>query len=73
MSSGTDIGKQLARLGYRLVRVTGSHARYERDDGAPVTVPLHKELKRGTLASIVRTVAEQTGLPKAEVRRILLD
>lgn len=73
MVSGSHIARRLTKLGYSLVRVTGSHARYEREDGQAITVPLHRELKKGTFASIVRTVATQTGLGKEQVRRILLD
>jgi len=62
----------LEKLGYRRVRVTGSHAHYRRSDGRGITVPLHRELKKGTVAAIIRTVAEQTGLTREEVRRQLL-
>ena len=47
----------LERLGYEIVRTRGSHARLARQGRAPVTVPLHDELDRGTLRSILRTAA----------------
>ncbi len=45
----------LSRLGYRVARQRGSHVRLVCDGRTPVTVPLHKELDRGTLRSIIRT------------------
>ena len=44
----------LARLGYRRTRQKGSHVRLECPGRAPLTVPMHAELDRGTLRSILR-------------------
>lgn len=46
----------LERLGYRFVRQRGSHVIMGQAGRAPVTVPLHDELDRGTLRSIIRTM-----------------
>jgi predicted RNA binding protein YcfA (HicA-like mRNA interferase family) len=53
--SGSACIAALVKIGYRSVRQKGSHVRLERTGGSPVTVPLHSELDRGTLRSIIRT------------------
>ena len=51
--SGADVVKALERLGFLQMRQRGSHVVMRR--GAVGTVvPLHKELKTGTLAGILR-------------------
>jgi len=45
----------LRRLGYELARQKGSHVRLTCSGRAPVTVPMHRTLKRGTLKAILRT------------------
>lgn len=56
--AGAEIVKILERKGYRVVRTRGSHVRLYPPESLPqakkVTVPLHKELKLGTLAAIMR-------------------
>ncbi len=54
--SGKACIDALARLGYRAIRQKGSHVRLACHGRAAVTVPLHDELDRGTLRSILRTV-----------------
>lgn len=46
----------LESLGWRVVRVRGSHARLVLEDGTrPISVPLsQRELKRGTFQSILQ-------------------
>ena len=51
----------LERLGFVQVRQRGSHVVMRRG-GAGTVVPLHKELKTGTLAGIIR----QAGLTQDE-------
>jgi predicted RNA binding protein YcfA (HicA-like mRNA interferase family) len=53
--SGSACIAVLAKVGYRTVRQKGSHVRLECSGRPPVTVPLHGELDRGTLRSIIRT------------------
>ena len=63
MLSGGQVCAILANNGFREVRRRGSHAVMQRatDSGTvTVPVPLHKQLKTGTLRSIVR----QSGLPR---------
>ncbi|MEY4270781.1 MAG: hypothetical protein RLZZ58_1997 [Pseudomonadota bacterium] len=59
--SGADVVKMLERLGFEQVRQRGSHVVMRRG-GAGTVVPLHKELKTGTLAGIIR----QAGLTQDE-------
>lgn len=54
--SGGECLNALVRLGYVVIRQRGSHVRLNCEGRAPVTVPLHDELDRGTLRSILRTV-----------------
>jgi predicted RNA binding protein YcfA (HicA-like mRNA interferase family) len=68
--SGTDLSKALARLGYAVTRQVGSHMRLTRVAGQTehhLTTPRHKPLKIGTLNSILKDVAEQTGLSRREL------
>ena len=51
--SGADIVKALERLGFRQVRQRGSHVVLRRGSTGTV-VPLHREVKVGTLAGLLR-------------------
>jgi len=53
--SGADCVQALRKFGYEAARQHGSHVRMVGPGRAPVTVPMHKPLKRGTLRSILRT------------------
>ena len=56
--SGMEIIKILHKFGFETARQRGSHVRLERKiDGEIVklTVPLHQHLKKGTLASIIKS------------------
>ena len=54
--SGKEVVKRLERAGFVLVRHVGSHIilRRETRPKLTLTVPDHKELKRGTLKAILR-------------------
>jgi predicted RNA binding protein YcfA (HicA-like mRNA interferase family) len=52
--SGYECIRALESVGYRVLRQRGSHVRLVAGDRSPVTVPLHRELDRGTLRSILR-------------------
>ena len=64
--SGKEVCAILERHGYAEVRRRGSHIVMQRvsDDGSTTTVPVpdHKEVKKGTLQSIIR----QSGVPRSE-------
>jgi predicted RNA binding protein YcfA (HicA-like mRNA interferase family) len=51
--SGAEVIKALERLGFQQMRQRGSHVVMRRG-GAGAVVPLHKEIKTGTLAGIIR-------------------
>jgi predicted RNA binding protein YcfA (HicA-like mRNA interferase family) len=65
--SGRECIKTLGKFGYVLVRTRGSHARLECAGRTPVSVPLHDELDRNTLPSILKTV----NLSEEEFRALL--
>lgn len=51
--SGAEVVRALERLGFALARQRGSHVVMRRGNHGCV-VPLHREIKRGTLGGIVR-------------------
>jgi predicted RNA binding protein YcfA (HicA-like mRNA interferase family) len=51
--SGADVIRALERLGFERAAQKGSHVKLRRLDISCV-VPLHREVKRGTLAGILR-------------------
>jgi len=65
--SGAELIRILEQNDYEQVRTKGSHIRLYPPDGSglkKVTVPLHKELKTGTLSNIMkdaRLTAEDLG------------
>ncbi|KYC46829.1 MAG: YcfA-like protein [Candidatus Methanofastidiosum methylothiophilum] len=66
--SGLEVIKILKRAGFIAVRQKGSHVRLEKvgDDGIiKITVPLHDELKKGTLMRIIK----DSGLTQEEFER----
>lgn len=65
--SGSDVVRSLVRAGFREVSRSGSHLKLRNDSGRTVIVPLHRELARGTLASILR----QAGLAVDEFQALL--
>ncbi len=67
--SGSELSRALQRLGYSVVRQTGSHARLTTNIGGEhhVTVPMAKPIKVGTLQSILDEVAEYAGTTRAEL------
>ena len=55
--SGLDVIKSLKKAGFIATRQKGSHIRLEKFDGEKtikLTVPLHKEMKKGTLLRIIK-------------------
>ena len=58
--SGKEIIKALSKIGFIHVRTSGSHAILKKQDKEKgktiVPVPLHKELAKGTLKSIMRQI-----------------
>jgi predicted RNA binding protein YcfA (HicA-like mRNA interferase family) len=60
--SGQDLVKALERLGFEQIRQRGSHVVMRRGSAGCV-VPMHKEVKTGTLAGILR----QAGVTQDEL------
>lgn len=54
ITSGAECVRVLGTLGYVAARQRGSHLRLHCAGRAPVTVPLHQQLNRGTLRAILR-------------------
>lgn len=54
--SGKEVIKALSKAGFSVVRQKGSHVRLEKIQGEKIiklTIPIHKELKKGTLSKII--------------------
>jgi predicted RNA binding protein YcfA (HicA-like mRNA interferase family) len=69
-ASGPKIVKALGKAGFQVVGRKGSHVRLKRKTEAKiyiVVVPLHPEIKKGTLKSILR----QAGLTTEEFTKLL--
>ena len=66
--SGEQLIAALGKLGWVVVRQRGSHVRLKQDGRTlALVVPLHRELKRGTLAGVPR----DAGVDRDELRRLL--
>ncbi|MCT8337900.1 type II toxin-antitoxin system HicA family toxin [Methanoculleus sp. Afa-1] len=68
--SGFQLVKFLESLGYTYLRQTGSHVRMVAQKGDKefhVVVPLHNELRVGTLYSILDEVSKATEIPRNEL------
>jgi predicted RNA binding protein YcfA (HicA-like mRNA interferase family) len=52
--SGDEAIRAFERLGYRTVRQEGFHVRLKCEGRQALTVPRHKELKRGLLRALIR-------------------
>jgi predicted RNA binding protein YcfA (HicA-like mRNA interferase family) len=66
--SGRKLVRALERAGWQTVRQRGSHVRMKHPERLiPLTVPLHQELKRGTLAGILA----DAGLDAERLNRLL--
>lgn len=65
--SGAEVVRGLRRAGFDEVSQRGSHRKLRHADGRTVIVPMHRELARGTLASILR----QASLEAAQLRELL--
>ncbi len=55
--SGSKLIKILTKSGFEIIRQKGSHVRLEKkldNEVIKLTIPLHDELKRGTLSKIIK-------------------
>jgi predicted RNA binding protein YcfA (HicA-like mRNA interferase family) len=71
--SGRDLVKRLDRLGYYPTRQAGSHVRLTTQQSGEyhVTIPLHVELRVGTLNAIVTDTASHLSASKQDIIEIL--
>lgn len=62
--TGEEFSSVLGKLGYRIVRQTGSHMRMVTLEKGEhhLTVPRHKPMRLGTVAGILGEVAEHFGV-----------
>lgn len=67
--SGNQLAKALGRVGYCIVRQSGSHVRLTSDSSPAhhVTIPAHSPLKVGTLAAILGDVAAHLKTSREEL------
>jgi len=67
--SGPELPRQLKKVGYEVIRQTGSHIRLATNDGGRhhVTVPNHDAIKVGTLSGILGDVARHFGISREEL------
>jgi predicted RNA binding protein YcfA (HicA-like mRNA interferase family) len=67
--SGLEVAKALSKIGYEVDHQTGSHLilRQKEYPFRRITVPMHKELAKGTLRAIIR----QAGLTVEEFLELL--
>ncbi len=62
--SGEELAKLLISKGYSIRSRKGSHVNLVHGSKLPITVPLHKELKRGLL----RHILKQAGIEPEEIK-----
>jgi predicted RNA binding protein YcfA (HicA-like mRNA interferase family) len=66
--SGKDIVRALRRIGYYIDHQRGSHIfMHNLEENKSIIVPLHKEIKKGTLNNIIKKV----GLTIEELKRLV--
>ena len=68
--SGRQLIRWLESLGYHVVRQRGSHMRLERRSASgmhALTVPMHREMAKGTLNDILGAVARATDQDKSSL------
>ena len=67
--SGIELARLLEKYGYQITRQTGSHIRLttQMNGEHHVTLPVHKELRVGTLNAVLTDVADHLGMERNEV------
>jgi len=71
--SGVSLAKRLEKFGYSVTRQTGSHLRLTTLEKGEhhITIPSHRNIKAGTLHSILVDIAKHLSITKDEVMRKL--
>ncbi len=67
--SGAELAKRLERFGYRITRQTGSHMRLTTEESGEhhITIPNHRELRVGTLNSILTDIADHLHMEREKL------
>ena len=66
VASGADVARALRKVGFEVSGQKGSHLKMRRE-GRTVIIPMHDELRIGTLHSILR----QAGISMKELEALL--
>jgi len=71
---GFSLAKKLSKLDYAVSRQTGSHIRLTtfKNGEHRVTIPAHRNIKIGTLSSILKEVASHFKITREELLNKLL-
>ena len=72
--SGKQLLKALNKIGYEVVRQRGSHVRLtkkQREREHHITIPMHKEIKRGTLNDILSKVTMWNQISREELIEVI--
>lgn len=72
---GAELAKVLSRVGHSVTRQTGSHLRltHATETMHHLTIPVHRQLKVGTLAAILGAVAGHLGISREDLLKRLFD
>lgn len=67
--SGEVLAKALEKLGYTVVRQTGSHIRLTTQENGEhhITIPNHSPIKIGTLSAILRDIENHFNITREEL------
>ena len=67
--SGIELARLLEKYGYQITRQTGSHIRLttQMNGEHHVTLPVHKELRVGTLNAVLTDVADHLGIERNDL------
>ena len=72
--SGSKLVKLLMKLGYQVIRQRGSHIRLRKvvESGEHnLTIPMHDEIAKGTLADILSKVSIWNGISRDKLLEML--
>jgi predicted RNA binding protein YcfA (HicA-like mRNA interferase family) len=72
---GQELARLLEKYGYQVTRQTGSHIRLTTQQRGEhhITIPAHKELRVGTLSTILIDLADHLDISRGELIRELFD
>ncbi len=70
--SGIQIINSLVKIGYISIRQTGSHVRLAKGN-MRITIPVHGDVKPGTLKQTIRDLIIQLGLSENDVIKLLTE